>query len=137
MIRGGTWVFKLIPRGEEAPVNAKAEILDEAGIRRALVRIAHEIVERNESIEDLYLVAIPNGGVPLARAIAAQVKEIAGVDLPVGILDTTLYRDDLSARTQIRASAASRLQPITGSRRRDASSSSMPCIVAAMRAKLS
>jgi pyrimidine operon attenuation protein/uracil phosphoribosyltransferase len=72
--------------------------LDDVAIRRALVRIAHEIVERNESIEDLYLVAIPNGGVPLARAIAAQVKEIAGVDLPVGILDTTLYRDDLVAR---------------------------------------
>ncbi|MCU0669324.1 MAG: bifunctional pyr operon transcriptional regulator/uracil phosphoribosyltransferase PyrR [Myxococcota bacterium] len=72
--------------------------LDDVAIRRALVRIAHEVVERNESIEDLYLVAIPNGGVPLARVIAAQVKEIAGVDLPVGILDTTLYRDDLAAR---------------------------------------
>lgn len=72
--------------------------LDDVAIRRALVRIAHEVVERNEAIQDLYLVAIPNGGVPLARAIAAQVKEITGVDLPVGILDTTLYRDDLVTR---------------------------------------
>lgn len=72
--------------------------LDDVSIRRALVRIAHEVVERNESIEDLYLVAIPNGGVPLARVIAAQVREITGIDLPVGILDTTLYRDDLVAR---------------------------------------
>jgi pyrimidine operon attenuation protein/uracil phosphoribosyltransferase len=73
-------------------------VLDDVAIRRALVRIAHEIVERNESVRDLYLVAIPNGGVPLARIVAAQVREITGVELPVGILDTTLYRDDLIAR---------------------------------------
>jgi len=83
---------------EGAAADGTRVALDDVAIRRALVRIAHEVVERNESIEDLYLVAIPNGGVPLARAIAAQVKEIAGVDLPVGILDTTLYRDDLVAR---------------------------------------
>jgi pyrimidine operon attenuation protein / uracil phosphoribosyltransferase len=72
--------------------------LDDVTIRRALVRIAHEIVERNDAIRDLYLVAIPNGGVPLARQIAQQVQSITGVELPVGILDTTLYRDDLAAR---------------------------------------
>lgn len=73
-------------------------VLDDAAIRRALVRIAHEIVERNERAERLYLVAIPNGGVPLARQLAENLKQIAGVDLPVGVLDTTLYRDDLSRR---------------------------------------
>ncbi|RIL06216.1 MAG: bifunctional pyr operon transcriptional regulator/uracil phosphoribosyltransferase PyrR [Proteobacteria bacterium] len=73
-------------------------VLDDVAIRRALVRIAHEIVERNDEIRDLYLVAIPNGGVPLARTIASQVREITGIELPVGILDTTLYRDDLIAR---------------------------------------
>lgn len=73
-------------------------VLDEVAIRRALVRIAHEVVERNDSVPDLYLVAIPNGGVPLARQIAQQVREITGVEVPVGILDTTLYRDDLAAR---------------------------------------
>ena len=50
-------------------------ILDETGIRRALMRIAHEIVERNGEPEDLYLVAIPNGGVPLARMLAADLRE--------------------------------------------------------------
>jgi len=70
-------------------------VLDDVAIRRALVRIAHELVERNESLDDLYLVAIPNGGVPLARQIAANLASIAGVEVPVGILDTTLYRDDL------------------------------------------
>ena len=78
--------------------NGSRVALDDVAIRRALVRIAHEVVERNEQVRDLYLVAIPNGGVPLARQIAQQVREITGVELPVGILDTTLYRDDLAAR---------------------------------------
>lgn len=71
-------------------------VLDDTAIRRALVRIAHEILERNEKSGHLYLVAIPNGGVPLARQLAANIHEISGLSLPVGILDTTLYRDDLS-----------------------------------------
>jgi pyrimidine operon attenuation protein/uracil phosphoribosyltransferase len=59
------------------------------------MRIAHEIVERNEDPGDLYLVAIPNGGVPLSRILAANLKEVADVEVAVGVLDTTLYRDDL------------------------------------------
>jgi pyrimidine operon attenuation protein/uracil phosphoribosyltransferase len=70
-------------------------VLDDTAIRRALMRIAHEIVERNDEPAQLYLVAIPNGGVPLARRIAANLREVADLDVPVGILDTTLYRDDL------------------------------------------
>jgi pyrimidine operon attenuation protein/uracil phosphoribosyltransferase len=83
---------------DAAGVSDARVVLDDVAIRRALVRIAHEIVERNEDVANLYLVAIPNGGVPLARAIASQVQAITGVELPVGILDTTLYRDDLVAR---------------------------------------
>ena len=60
-----------------------------------MVRIAHEIIERNDDLGNLYLVGVPNGGVPLARALAANLKEIAGLDALVGTLDTTLYRDDL------------------------------------------
>jgi len=75
-------------------------VLDDLAIRRALVRISHELVERNETLSGLYLVAIPNGGVPLARQIAANLAEIAGAEVPVGILDTTLYRDDLVARAE-------------------------------------
>ncbi|MDP7570888.1 MAG: bifunctional pyr operon transcriptional regulator/uracil phosphoribosyltransferase PyrR, partial [Myxococcota bacterium] len=70
-------------------------ILDDRGIRRALARIAHEILERNEEPEILYLVAIPNGGVPLARILANALSELAGLEVAVGVLDTTLYRDDL------------------------------------------
>ncbi len=59
------------------------------------MRIAHEIVERNANPESLYLVAIPNGGVPLARRLAANLREMVDVEVAVGVLDTTLYRDDL------------------------------------------
>jgi pyrimidine operon attenuation protein/uracil phosphoribosyltransferase len=71
-------------------------VLDDQGIRRALTRIAHEIVERNSQLDDLYLVAIPNGGVPLGRLLIENIDQIMGAQLPLGILDTTLYRDDLS-----------------------------------------
>ena len=72
--------------------------MNDVAIRRALMRIAHEILERCEDLERLYLVAIPNGGVPLARQLAANFKQIAAVDVIVGILDTTLYRDDLKLK---------------------------------------
>jgi pyrimidine operon attenuation protein/uracil phosphoribosyltransferase len=70
-------------------------LLDDAGIRRSLMRIAHEIVERVEEPSRLYLVAIPNGGIPLARQLALNLRQIADLVVPVGVLDTTLYRDDL------------------------------------------
>ena len=71
-------------------------VLDDVAIRRALMRIAHEILERNDDLGKLYLVAIPNGGVPLGRTLVANLEAIAGQRLPLGILDTTLYRDDLT-----------------------------------------
>ncbi len=80
-----------------APPHASVLLGDDA-IGRALKRVAHEILERNSDPASLYLVAIPNGGVPLARRLAEHLGAIAGVEVPVGILDTTLYRDDLIAR---------------------------------------
>ncbi len=70
-------------------------LLDERGIDRSLMRIAHEVIERTEDPDRLYLVAIPNGGIPLARRLAANLQQIADLEVPVGVLDTTLYRDDL------------------------------------------
>jgi pyrimidine operon attenuation protein/uracil phosphoribosyltransferase len=64
------------------------------------MRIAHEIFERNEDLSNLYLVAIPNGGIPLARVLAANLQQIADVKTTVGILDTTLYRDDLTSTSE-------------------------------------
>jgi pyrimidine operon attenuation protein/uracil phosphoribosyltransferase len=83
-----------------APASEGRVLLDEAGIQRSLMRIAHEVVERTEDPEHLYLVAIPNGGVPLARRLAANLGEIADLQVPVGVLDTTLYRDDLLTRSE-------------------------------------
>ncbi|HPG25390.1 MAG TPA: bifunctional pyr operon transcriptional regulator/uracil phosphoribosyltransferase PyrR [Myxococcota bacterium] len=73
-------------------------MLDDQAIRRALMRIAHEIVETTADPARLYLVAIPNGGVPLGRVLVENLASLTGQDVPLGILDTTLYRDDLSIR---------------------------------------
>jgi pyrimidine operon attenuation protein/uracil phosphoribosyltransferase len=87
-----------LPAGSSAGAGGGARaILDDSGIRRALLRIAHEIAERNEDPSKLYLVAIPNGGIPLARQLASDLRDVAGVEVAVGILDTTLYRDDLTS----------------------------------------
>jgi len=81
-------------------ISGSRTVLDDTGIRRAMMRIAHEIFERNSELDDLYLVAIPNGGVPLARILAANLRQIADVEPIVGILDTTLYRDDLTTTSE-------------------------------------
>lgn len=74
----------------------KAQILDEDGIRRALVRMAHEIIERNRGVAGLGLVGVHTRGIPLAQRLAREIGRIEGVTPPVGTLDITLYRDDLS-----------------------------------------
>jgi len=74
----------------------KAQILDQEGIRRSLTRIAHEIIERNKGTTDLALVGIRRRGVPLAKRLAERIMDIEGHRGPVGILDITLYRDDLT-----------------------------------------
>src|SRR2546426_5218898 len=74
----------------------KARIMDEARINRALARLASEIVEENHGISDLILVGIRRRGVPLANRIADKISDLEGMRPPVGILDITLYRDDLS-----------------------------------------
>ncbi len=76
----------------------KALILDKNGIDRALTRIAHEILEKNKGPKELVLVGIQRGGVHLARRLAAKIREIEGLEPPVGSLDITMYRDDLATR---------------------------------------
>ena len=74
----------------------KSTLLDRDQIRRAVKRIAHEIVERNGGVEGLVVVGIRRRGVPLAERIAQYIEQIEGKAIPVGALDITLYRDDLS-----------------------------------------
>ena len=72
--------------------------MDARDVSRALTRIAHEILERNKGASDLVLLGIPSRGVPLARRVAAKIAAVEGVDVPVGSLDVTMYRDDLRMR---------------------------------------
>jgi pyrimidine operon attenuation protein/uracil phosphoribosyltransferase len=69
--------------------------MDRERIGRSLTRIAHEIVERNRGVGDLALVGVRTRGVPIARRLAASLRDITGTDVPTGSLDITLYRDDL------------------------------------------
>jgi pyrimidine operon attenuation protein/uracil phosphoribosyltransferase len=72
------------------------EVLSASDITRALTRIASEIVERNGGAEDLALVGIHTRGIPLAERLAKRIQKAEGVEVPVGTLDITLYRDDLT-----------------------------------------
>ncbi|PWA13435.1 bifunctional pyr operon transcriptional regulator/uracil phosphoribosyltransferase PyrR [Pueribacillus theae] len=74
----------------------QAEILDEQAIRRALTRIAHEIIERNKGIEDCILIGIRTRGIYIAERLAKRIEQIEGSSIPVGEVDITLYRDDLT-----------------------------------------
>jgi len=78
----------------------KAEIMDVNSIDRAVNRIALEIIERNQGAGDIALIGIQRRGVPLARMIAEKIAEHEGYSVPVGILDITFYRDDLSLRSE-------------------------------------
>ncbi len=77
-------------------VNLKAVIMDEVKIKRSITRISHEIIEKNKGGQDVVLVGIKRRGVPIAKRIAENIKNFEDIDIPVGILDISLYRDDLS-----------------------------------------
>lgn len=74
----------------------KTRIMDESAINRSITRIAHEIIERNHGVDDVVIVGIYTRGVSLARRIAEKIERIEAKTLPIGSLDITLYRDDLS-----------------------------------------
>lgn len=74
----------------------KNAIMDDMAIKRAITRIAHELIERNKGVENVALIGIRRRGGPLAQRLALRIEEIEGIKVPVGILDITLYRDDLT-----------------------------------------
>ena len=79
----------------------KAKVMDETQVRRAVIRMAHEIIEHNRGIEKMYLIGIQRRGLPLAMELARVIKAVEGIDIPVGSLDITLYRDDLSTIAEL------------------------------------
>lgn len=74
------------------------ELMNEADMRRGLTRIAHEIIERNQGVQELAIIGMRTRGVPLAHRLAALLENLEGHPVPVGSLDVTLYRDDLKLR---------------------------------------
>ena len=85
-------------RASAGEFSVKATVMEPDEVRRAITRIAHEIVERNRGTDDLVIVGIRTRGAPLAERIAATIASFEGVDLPSGALDVTLYRDDVALR---------------------------------------
>jgi pyrimidine operon attenuation protein/uracil phosphoribosyltransferase len=77
----------------------KAELMDAQAISRSLLRLTHEVIERNRGAENLVIIGIRNRGDLLAQRMIACIREIEGVDVPLGILDITLYRDDFQRIT--------------------------------------
>ncbi|MBV8560140.1 MAG: bifunctional pyr operon transcriptional regulator/uracil phosphoribosyltransferase PyrR [Acidimicrobiia bacterium] len=72
--------------------------MDAEDLRRAVTRIAHEIVEHNQGLQGVLLVGLQTGGVPLARRLADTLRQIEGADVPIGTLDVAFYRDDIGLR---------------------------------------
>ena len=77
---------------------ARAKVMSADDLRRAVTRIAHEVVERNHGLDGVVLVGLQTGGVPLARRLASELERIEGTAVPVGTLDATFYRDDIGLR---------------------------------------
>lgn len=86
---------------KSSPMREKAKVMDADAIRRALVRMAHEVLERNKSAQEMAIVGVKTRGGPLARRLAAAIEQIEGVRVPVGVLDTRPYRDDRTDREQV------------------------------------
>lgn len=82
------------PPPDPSPPDARV-VLTEADIARALRRIAHEVLERTKSLDTVVVLGIPTRGSSLARRLVAVIEEVEGVSVPVGVLDVTMYRDDL------------------------------------------
>jgi pyrimidine operon attenuation protein/uracil phosphoribosyltransferase len=96
----GQGVF-YFPQEVASMAEPKAMLMDASQMNRALSRIAHEIIERNKGVEHVALVGIRRRGVPLAHRLADRLREFEGKEVPVGILDITLYRDDLTELSSV------------------------------------
>jgi pyrimidine operon attenuation protein/uracil phosphoribosyltransferase len=96
---------------KQTPQNSPAAVpvMDAEAIRRALGRIAHEIIERNPRLEKVVLAGIPSRGVEIARRIASFIHEIEKVDVETGVIDVAMHRDDVGTRAELPVVRASKL----------------------------
>ncbi|HET7488251.1 MAG TPA: bifunctional pyr operon transcriptional regulator/uracil phosphoribosyltransferase PyrR [Acidimicrobiales bacterium] len=101
------------PRG--GVFRARAQVMSADDVRRAVTRIAHEVLERNHGLEGLALVGMQTGGVPLANRLAAELERIEGTAVPVGTLDATFYRDDIGLRPLVPEAVTDISFDLTGS----------------------
>ena len=93
----------------------KAQLMSASEIDRTLVRLAHEILEKTEDLNRLAFIGIRRRGVPLAQRLAAKIRSLENISVPVGILDISLYRDDLSTISERPVHNSTDIQfPITG-----------------------
>ena len=76
----------------------KTTVLDRDAVSRAIRRMAHEIIERNEGLQDVCVIGLQTGGIPFASAIVRQLRDIEGTEVPIGRLDVAFYRDDINLR---------------------------------------
>ncbi len=81
--------------------SARSRVMDAEDLRRAVTRIAHEIVERNHGLDGVVLIGLQTGGMPLARRLAEALSRIEKAEVPVGSIDVALYRDDIGLRPVI------------------------------------
>ena len=96
-------------------VKEKKQLMSASEIDRTLVRLAHEVLEKTNDINELAFIGIRRRGVPMAQRLAAKIEQLEGIAVPVGILDITLYRDDLSTVAERPVLNATEINfPVTG-----------------------
>jgi pyrimidine operon attenuation protein/uracil phosphoribosyltransferase len=99
----------------QTPPIAAVPIMDAEAIRRALRRIAHEIVERNPDLKSVVLAGIPSRGVEITRRVAEFIREIGQIDIDIGVIDVAMHRDDVGKRAELPVVRASKLPtPLDG-----------------------
>ncbi len=103
-----------VTRPDGRVFSSRADVMSVQDVRRALVRIAHEVVERNQGSDDLVIVGLAHGGVPIAERLSALIGEIAGVPVPCGTLDVAFYRDDVGLRPVVAGSRTDIPVDLTG-----------------------
>ncbi|HMF81135.1 MAG TPA: bifunctional pyr operon transcriptional regulator/uracil phosphoribosyltransferase PyrR [Candidatus Acidoferrum sp.] len=95
--------------------SAAVPVMDAEAMRRALRRVAHEIIERNPQLEKVMLAGIPSRGVEIARRIAAFIREIENINVQIGVIDVAMHRDDVGTRPELPMVRASELPlPLEG-----------------------